>query len=202
MKRKMKDIAISTLFKSSLLAICIVGFSAFSHAQFIQNSSASLFSDVKAFKEGDAITVLILEELVADNGASTQSNRDSDLGINAGAQVGNQTYSAGASIGTNNDFDADARTIRNERIRSKMSARVVGLEPNGNLQIEGKRTTTVNMETQTFTIKGVVRPVDVMPNNSVYSYMIMDLTLEIEGQGVVSETQEPGLITKFLRLLF
>ncbi|GAB5466264.1 MAG: flagellar basal body L-ring protein FlgH [Candidatus Kapaibacteriales bacterium] len=171
-------------------------------AQFVQNSSASLFSDVKAFREGDAITVLILEELVADNGASTQSNRNSELGLNANAQIGSQPYNAGAGLGTQNDFDADARTIRNERIRSKMSARVIGLEQNGNLIIEGKRTTKVNQEVQTFVVKGVVRPVDVLPSNSVYSYMIMDLTLEIEGQGVVSETQEPGLITKFLRLLF
>jgi len=171
-------------------------------AQFIQNNSASLFSDVKAFKEGDAITVLIIEELVADNGASTRSNRDSDLGVNANAQLSSDSYGIGGSIGTNNDFDADSRTIRNERIRSKMSARVIGLEPNGNLQIEGKRTTTVNNEVQTFIIKGVVRPVDVMPSNAVYSYMIMDLTLEIDGQGIVSQTQEPGLITKFLRLLF
>jgi flagellar L-ring protein precursor FlgH len=187
----------------NIISSIIILFSAvIAEAQFIQNNSASLFSDVKAFKEGDAITVLIVEELVADNGASTRSNRDSDLGIGAGAQLGNQNYTASGSIGTNNDFDSDARTIRNERIRSKMSARVVGLEPNGNLQIEGKRTTTVNNETQTFTIQGVVRQVDVLPSNAVYSYMIMDLTLEIDGQGIVSETQEPGLITKFLRLLF
>lgn len=187
----------------NIISSIIILFSAvIAEAQFIQNNSASLFSDVKAFKEGDAITVLIVEELVADNGASTRSNRDSDLGIGAGGQLGNQNYNASGSIGTNNDFDSDARTIRNERIRSKMSARVVGLEPNGNLQIEGKRTTTVNNETQTFTIQGVVRQVDVLPSNAVYSYMIMDLTLEIDGQGIVSETQEPGLITKFLRLLF
>jgi len=70
------------------------------------------------------------------------------------------------------------------------------------LKIEGKRTTKVNGETQTIIIQGVVRPVDVSPNNSIYSYNILDLTLFIEGDGSVSKTTEPGLITKFLRLLF
>ena len=76
------------------------------------------------------------------------------------------------------------------------------MEDNGNLIIEGKRTTKVNGETQYVTIKGVVRPVDVRPDNSVYSYSILDLTLLIDGDGSVSEYQEPGLITKFLRMLF
>ena len=80
--------------------------------------------------------------------------------------------------------------------------RVIDLEENGNLIIEGKRTTKVNGETQYVTIKGVVRPVDVRPDNSVYSYSILDLTLLIDGDGSVSEYQEPGLITKFLRMLF
>ena len=55
---------------------------------------------------------------------------------------------------------------------------------------------------QTIIIKGIVRPVDVLPNNSVYSYNILDLTLLIEGDGSVTKTQEPGMITKFLRFLF
>ncbi|MFW5663365.1 MAG: flagellar basal body L-ring protein FlgH, partial [Bacteroidota bacterium] len=97
---------------------------------------------------------------------------------------------------------SDGSTSRNENIRSTLSARVIGVEDNGNLEIEGKRTTKVNNETQTIIIRGVVRPVDVRPDNSVYSYNILDLTLMIEGDGIVSEVQEPGLITKFLRLLF
>ena len=83
-----------------------------------------------------------------------------------------------------------------------MSARIVEVDSAGNLNIEGKRTTKINGETQTIIIKGFVRPVDILPNNSVYSYSILDLTLTIEGDGTISKTQEPGLITKFLRILF
>jgi len=70
------------------------------------------------------------------------------------------------------------------------------------LYIEGKRTTKINGETQTIMISGKIRPVDILPNNNVYSYNILDLSLTIEGDGSVSKIQEPGLITKFLRILF
>jgi len=171
-------------------------------SQFVQNSSKSLFSDVKAFKQGDAIMVLITEDTQADNGAQTQADRSSDLSAGVDLRGGSTSTGANLGLGTGNNFQANGRTSRSEKIRSKLSARVVNVEPNGNLIIEGTRTTKINGELQTIVIKGVVRPVDVMQNNSVYSYSILDLTLTIDGIGTVSETQEPGLITKFIRLLF
>lgn len=171
-------------------------------AQFVQNSSNSLFSDFKAFRKGDAITVLIVEDTKAGNSASTDNGRESSVGGSFGFNSGSGNTSAEANLGTGTDFKGNGNTSRSESIRSKLSARVIDLEENGNLIIEGKRKTKVNGETQYVTIKGVVRPVDVRPDNSVYSYSILDLTLLIDGDGSVSEYQEPGLITKFLRMLF
>lgn len=172
------------------------------NAQFIQNSAQSLFSDVKAFREGDALMVFIMEDTQADNSASTNSDRGTNLGLGANLRLGSPQTNINTDLNTSNQFSANGKTARNERIRSKISARVTGTEPNGNLIIEGKRTTRVNGETQTITISGVVRPVDVLPNNSVYSYSVLDLSLLIEGDGSITEVQEPGLITKFLRILF
>lgn len=189
------------MMKIYIVIFCLLNF-VNAYSQFIQNNSRSLFSDVKAFKEGDAIMVFIVEDVQADNNATTNTDRNSSVGADFGFSTGTGSTNMGVDLGTDNDHRSQGRTIRNERIRSKLSARVTGVENNGNLIIEGKRTTNVNNETQTITIRGVVRPVDVRPDNSIYSYSILDLTLLIEGDGSVSEIQEPGLITKFIRLLF
>lgn len=170
--------------------------------QFVQNSSRSLFSDVKAFRIGDAIMVLIAEETSADNSATTADSRSTDMdgGVKFGTRGSASEVNVG--IGTGNTFRGQGQTARKEKIRSKLSARVDSVDANGNLFISGTRTTKVNGETQTIVIQGLVRPVDVSPTNSVYSYSILNLTLFIEGDGSVSKVQEPGLITKFIRLLF
>lgn len=170
--------------------------------QFNQNASRSLFSDVKAYKSGDALMVLIMEETQADNNAGTTQGRSTEIGGGFSFSAGESESDVSANLGTGTDFQGKGRTTRQEKIRSRLSAKVVEVEQNGNLKIEGKRTTKINDETQTIIIKGIVRPVDLLPNNSIYSYSIMDLTLIIEGEGSVSEIQEPGLITKFLRFLF
>ncbi len=190
----MKKILFTLLF-----LICIVN----ANSQFIQNSSRSLFSDVKAFQAGDAIMVLIVEDVQANNSAITDNGRSSALSGGFGVSTGSGTgTNVSGSISTGNDFRGQGQTTRKESIKSKLSARVVEIVDNGNLRIEGTRTTKVNGETQTIIIRGIVRPVDVRSDNSVYSYNVLDLSLFIEGDGSVSEVQEPGLITKFLRLLF
>ncbi len=187
------------LIISTVFLICLLD----ANSQFIQNSSRSLFSDVKAFQAGDAIMVLIVEDVQANNSATTDNGRSSKLSGGFGASTGSGTgTNVSGSLNTGSDFSGQGHTSRKESIKSKLSARVVEIVDNGNLRIEGTRTTKVNGETQTIIIRGIVRPVDVRSDNSVYSYNVLDLTLFIEGDGSVSEVQEPGLITKFLRLLF
>lgn len=183
------------------LLMTLVGISDLS-AQFNQNTSRSLFSDVKAYREGDAVTILIVEETEAGNSATTDEDRSSSLSGGFGVNSGKSKTSVDGSLNTGNTFSGKGSTSRKESIKSKLSARITEVDDNGNLSIEGKRTTKINGENQTITIKGYVRPVDITPNNSVYSYSILDLTLIIEGDGSVTKTQEPGLITKFLRFLF
>ena len=177
-------------------------FSFKTQSQFNQNSSRSLFSDVKAYKEGDALMVLITEDMQANNGAQTSHGRQDQ--INMGLTLPNVENSnkLNGNFSSGNDFTANGKTSRNERIRTKLSARVVSVDSNGNLQIEGTRTTKINGEVQTITIRGLVRYVDVRPDNSVFSYSILNLTLLIEGDGEISETQDPGIITKFIRFIF
>lgn len=174
-----------------------------SNAQFIMNSGQSLFSDVKAFQVGDALMVYITEDFQANGNSAMENGRGTDLGVSADLGLNALgTLSGSGGVSHDNDFQSGGRTSRNEKIRTKLSVRVVSVENNGNLKIEGTRTTKINGETQKIIIQGVVRPVDVLPNNSIYSYNILDLTLLIEGEGQISEIQEPGLISQFMRFLF
>lgn len=173
-----------------------------SNGQFVQNSSRSLFSDLKASKVGDVVMVLVVEDTKANNSANTANGRSSSYSGTFGYQAGVAGGTYGASIGTGNDFKGSGKTDRNESIRSKLSAKIIEVDKSGNLKIQATRTTKINGETQTITLEGLIRPIDINTDNAVYSYNIMDLKLTIEGDGSVSEVQEPGLITKFLRFLF
>ncbi|MDX9790833.1 MAG: flagellar basal body L-ring protein FlgH [Candidatus Kapaibacterium sp.] len=171
-------------------------------SQFIQNNSRSMFSDVRAFKPGDAITVLIMEDTQADNSANTNTSRNSNIQGGIEFSSGNGGFEGNGGVNTGTGHQSRGNTGRNERIRSRLSVKVMEIVENGNLRIEGTRKTKVNGEVQTIVLKGIVRPVDIGTDNSINSFSILDLTLLIEGEGTVSQIQEPGLLTKFLRFLF
>lgn len=183
-------------------------------AQFEEANSRSLFSDVKASREGDVIMVLIAEETKADNKATSSENRDSDISGGVSAGSGSSDFNGSAGLNTENKFSGSGSTTRNESFKSKISVRVTGVDEFGNLQIEGTRVTVLNGtsfnengepeggEKQTIKLTGSVRPVDISSANTVYSYNILDLRLYIIGEGKVTDVQEPGLITKLLRWLF
>jgi flagellar L-ring protein precursor FlgH len=182
--------------------VFVLGIQTTVQAQWVDNARRSLFSDVKAYTVGDALTILIVEDTRADNTANTNQSATTNIGGTLQGGIGNTQGNVNGSIGTQNNFNGRGQTNRGETFRAKLTAKVLSVEPNGNLKIEATRTTKINGENQKITLSGLVRPVDLNDANSVYSYQVMDLTLIYDGDGTLSETQEPGLITKFLRFLF
>ena len=51
-------------------------------------------------------------------------------------------------------------------------------------------------------VKGIVRPSDISPNNTVLSYNISDAELSFEGNGIIDNAQKPGLLSKLFHWLF
>ena len=70
--------------------------------------------------------------------------------------------------------------------------RVVDVLPNGNLNLEGRRSYAVSGETSTIILRAVVRKEDVLPDNSVASTQLADLTLRYESKGNLDDIQKRG----------
>ena len=189
-----------------LLFICISVVSAiaqqYNTGRFENIRQRSLISDFKALGIGDAVSVLIVETTEARNSAGTNEARNSRLNVSGSAGYNNSSVSADANIGTGNNFDGKGSNTRQETIRSRLTARVVEEDERGNYIIEGTRKTKVDGEDQTIILRGVIRVADIRPDNSIYSYNIMDLELFVEGEGNASKMQKPGLFTRFFRMLF
>lgn len=167
------------------------------------NLSRSLFSDQKANQIGDAVTVLILESTSAVNDAKTATSRGSDISLSANASTGSSSgTNIGGGIGTGNQFKGEGTTSNRGSLRAKIAAHVDSVLANGNLVINGSRSITINGEEQTLKISGVVRPSDIMADNSVYSFNISDAKIVLQGEGSLTKVQEPGWLTKIFHWLF
>lgn len=168
-----------------------------------QNAYSSLFSDQKANRIGDAITIIVMESSQASNNASTSASRESALGFNgSGALDQTALPKASLSIGSQNDFNGSGSTKTTGLIKTKISASIDSIYANGNMRITGSKKITINGEDQIIIIKGIVRPSDIYADNTVFSYNISDAEIVFEGSGVIDSSQRSGWLTKLFHWLF
>ena len=166
----------------------------------------SLFTDMKATGMGDILTVLIVEQTSASNQAKTEINKESSFDLDAGPGFGawplREIPSFGASGESKNESANEGRTSRSGSITSQLAVKIVGLKPNGDLVIEGTRVLGINNDKEMLVLTGIVRPQDITPQNTVYSYQIADAQITYRGKGAAANGGKPGWIMRVLNWLF
>ena len=157
----------------------------------------ALAADHRAYRLGDVITVYVAEATRAKSQAATDASSRLDLG--AGLRSPSTDFNA--DVGLSGSNSGGAQTTRVGELRTQVSVQVVALEPDGSLRIEEAQTLTVNGENQRIRLKGLVRPQDVSAQNTVWSNRIANAELELDGVGIVSESQRQSVIYRFFKWL-
>jgi flagellar L-ring protein precursor FlgH len=157
-----------------------------------QASSGSLTEDRKAKRKGDVLTILITETASASKQASTATSRESNISAGIKNLFGLEQSKTVSSWMASSQFDGSGSTSRKENLTATISAKVVNVIPNGNLQIEGRRSVKVNNEDQIILVEGTVRPRDITSDNVVNSSYIADARITYGGKGIISDRQSPG----------
>jgi flagellar L-ring protein precursor FlgH len=169
------------------------------------STAANLFTDLKASRVNDIVTINVVESTSATDNATTDLDRQS--GIKASWAGILETFQASGmikelgnanSVNFGNTFGGQGTTTRSSRMTAFITARVIKVKPNGNLVIRGARDVRVNNENQYIYLQGEVRPVDISSSNVVLSTYIADAVIELSGYGVVSDKQHPGLVARLL----
>ena len=161
-------------------------------------------SDRRGFQEGDVITVLIDEQTLAATlrGTSSSNSRSRDMSLGAnqtiidlpriGADVSSSDASQSRSSGD---------LTRENRFQAEMTVRVVAVEPNGLLELEGKKMVNVDKNTEEITLTGFVRSEDVSTGNLVESWRLADAQLIYTTTGSLGNPKS-GIISRILGILW
>lgn len=161
-------------------------------------------ADRREFGVGDVITVMIDEYALASANRSDVAQdlrrRDLDL-VAGGSAAGASLPSVDARVGSINDADSRQRgdAVRQNRFRTEMTVRVVGVEPGGLLRVEGSKVMRLDRGEQELRLSGVVRPEDVSTGNLVDSWRVADAELVYSTKG---NTPKGGFLGRILGALW
>lgn len=147
--------------------------------------------DVRASQVDDILTVVVAEQASAVSTGTTKTSRVSST-KNSITSLAGATKAAGAlanlaGLSGDTELNGQGTTSRSTSLNTVLTARVICVLPNGGLVVEASKDIQVNSERQTITVRGVVRPADIDPTNSVQSTRLGQLEVRINGKGVVGD---------------
>jgi len=161
---------------------------------------SNIAADYKAMHVGDLITIVVAQDITANNSGSVSSARNFSASSGISALPG-QLKTAGVtnlfSPTSASALAGKGQAATTSSLRTSLAGRVVAVLPNGAMVIEAERQLTMNNERQTILLRGMVRRSDIGANNAVASNAIANLELELKGKGVISEgNRPPNLIVR------
>ncbi len=163
---------------------------------------SDLFRDLKAYNIDDIVTIWVSEstQALASADASNSRNTSASAGFDNlfGLEKSISELPTMVSGKSKSSFEGKGSTSRQTTLAANLTARVVDVLPNGYLVVEGMREIRVNNENQSLYLSGVVRPEDISPNNIVSSSAVAQMSVRLEGRGVVSQPIKPGWLYKIL----
>ncbi len=162
-----------------------------------------LFRDQRAYQIDDLITVVVSDRASAVARGVTSSSRKTNssgaVTALAGALPAASALANLGALGGEAKLDGQGQTSRETELSTTLSVRVTHVMPNGNLILQGTKDIMVNSERQTVVVRGICRPQDLTPGNTIRSDRLAELEVRIQGKGVVEDAiKRPFLLYRIL----
>ncbi|HEX7115018.1 MAG TPA: flagellar basal body L-ring protein FlgH [Steroidobacter sp.] len=167
----------------------------------------SLFENAVARRVGDTLTIKLNERTNASKSSSTSTKKATTVEAPGPTIAGRPVTVHGTpvlntQIGNEARFDGEGASSQSNRLEGQITVTVAQRLPNGNLLVRGQKWITINQGREYVRIQGIVRPIDIEPDNSISSLKVADAMIAYGAQGALADANKPGLLSRFFNLPF
>ncbi|WP_208279863.1 flagellar basal body L-ring protein FlgH [Massilia oculi] len=159
--------------------------------------TVSLTSDSRAYRVGDAVTVILQETTQASKRAGTSISKGSSVGISPLAALGKVYDKVAVDITADRDFQGDATSTQQNALSGSLTVIVQEVLPNGLLRVAGEKNLMLNQGEEFVRLKGFVRAADVDADNRVSSLRVANARIAYSARGALADANQPGWLTRF-----
>ena len=159
--------------------------------------AVSLTSDSRAYRVGDAVTVILQETTQASKRAGTSFSKGSSVGVSPIAALGKTFGKTAIDISADRSFEGDATSTQQNALSGALTVVVQEVLPNGLLRVAGEKNLTLNQGEEFVRLKGFIRAQDIDNDNQVSSLRVANARIAYSGKGALAESNQPGWLTRF-----
>jgi len=186
----------------------IAGATSSSGAIFQAGQSGLFATDQRARRVGDILTVSFNETYSATKAQTSASSKTDNFGVTLPTALPNlltggfdNNGSAGLNGGTARSFSGSGNAQQSNSLTGLLSATVIRVFENGNMEIAGQKQITLNNGNEYVRLRGVVRPEDILATNVVSSNRLADAQISYTGSGNLADASKPGWLSDLMRTI-
>lgn len=162
----------------------------------------ALFENSTARRVGDIVTIRLVENTNASKSSSTTTKKSTSLDLPGPILGGrpvtvNGTPILEASLDNDSAFDGAGSSKQSNQLTGDITVAVVKRLANGNLVVRGQKWVGINQGREYIRIQGVIRPIDVQPDNSIESTKVANASISYGGRGALADANAQGWLSRF-----
>jgi flagellar L-ring protein FlgH len=162
-----------------------------------------LFEDNKAARVGDILTIKLQEVTQAKKADDLNATKNNSMSVSAPSVMGFALSAltgndAKTELASKRTFTGQGKADQSNSLQGNISVTVSEVLPNGNLRVRGEKQVTLSQGDEYVRLSGIVRPVDIAPDNTISSDKVADATIMYIGDGAVADAGKAGWLSRAL----
>jgi flagellar L-ring protein FlgH len=162
----------------------------------------ALFENPVARHIGDTVTIVLSESTAAKKSATTNTAKSTNQTLPGVSVLGKAVTIKGnpvlsASIDDSSKFAGEGDSAQSNSLSGYITCTVTRVLPNGNLYIRGEKWIGINEGSEYVRLSGVIRPIDIAPDDSVPSRKVGAANISYGGKGALADANKQGWLSRF-----
>jgi flagellar L-ring protein precursor FlgH len=161
-----------------------------------------LFENPVAHRVGDIVTIILNESTNAQKSEVTTTTKNTTATLPGPTLLGkavtihgNPVLSAG--INDTSKFDGEGNSSQSNALTGDVTVTVLKVLPNGNLYVRGQKWIAINQGKEYVQLSGVVRVIDINPDNTISSSQVANATISYGAKGALADVNAQGWLSRF-----
>ena len=161
-----------------------------------------LTSGGRAGQVGDIITIQLVERTAATKSNAAGTQRDGSVGLTPPSTGPLSLFDpSDIGMGGGQQFAGKGSASQSNALSGEVSVTIAEVYPNGTMLVKGEKLLTLNRGDERVQISGIVRAIDIGPDNRVLSTRVANANIRYTGKGEIARASKQGWLQRFFSII-
>jgi flagellar L-ring protein precursor FlgH len=167
-----------------------------------QGGYVALTSGGRAGRVGDIVTIQLVERTIASKSNAAGTQRGGSFGLSPPSTGPLSLFSpSDIGMGGDSEFKGKGEASQSNQLAGEISVTIAEVYPNGTMLVKGEKLLTLNRGDERVQISGLIRAIDISPDNRVASTRVADANIRYVGKGEIARASRQGWLQRFFSII-